>query len=111
MTPKKHLDVERVAEEIRNHRGNMAAVARAFGVRRQAVWKFITQNPYLKEICDESKETMLDVAEDKLREAVEAGEGWAVCFYLKTQGKARGYIQTVAVEREKKKPRFTRNDQ
>jgi len=33
------------------------------------------------------------MAENKLLDAVEKRQAWAVCFYLKCQGKKRGYIE------------------
>jgi hypothetical protein len=36
---------------------------------------------------------MLDNVESALYTAALAGEAWAVCFFLKTQGKARGYVE------------------
>lgn len=41
----------------------------------------------------EGEELRLDIAESALDKAVEAGEAWAVCFFLKTRGKARGYTE------------------
>lgn len=110
-TPKKNLDVERVAEQLMITRGNMAAVARAFGVDRSAVWKFVQRHEHLKKVCDEAKQIMLDTAESSLFKAIDEGEGWAVCFYLKTQGKSRGYVQTVTVESAKKpKQKYARHE-
>ena len=37
----------------------------------------------------------MDLAESALKRAVLAGEGWAVCFALKCQGKNRGYVERV----------------
>jgi hypothetical protein len=34
---------------------------------------------------------LLDLAEEKLREAVERGDRWAIEFVLKTLGGSRGY--------------------
>lgn len=85
--------MEKVREQVLAMRGNLAAVARAFGVSRQAVWKFVQEHDSLKETAAEARETMLDNAESSLQRAVISGEAWAVCFYLKTQGKARGYVE------------------
>ena len=38
------------------------------------------------------------MAELALYKAIQDGEGWAVCFYLKTQGKQRGYIERQEIE-------------
>ena len=40
-----------------------------------------------------SREKMIDNVESKLYQKALEGEGWAVCFFLKTQGKRRGYIE------------------
>lgn len=77
--------------------GNTAAVARQFGVSRQAVQKFIEKHG-LREIAIEAKETMKDHVESALYRAALAGEAWAVCFFLKTQAKDRGYVERVAVD-------------
>jgi hypothetical protein len=36
---------------------------------------------------------LLDEAESQLGAAVRRGEGWAVCFLLKTRGRERGYVE------------------
>lgn len=94
------LTTETVAAKLRELSGNMAAVARSFGVTRQAVWKFCNAREALRAVSHECRETMKDHAESALYKAVLSGEAWAVCFYLKTQAKDRGYIekQELAVE-------------
>lgn len=49
-----------------------------------------------KSIRDRQKEwngRNLDTAENRLMKAVKAGKPWAVCFFLKTRGKDRGYVE------------------
>jgi hypothetical protein len=50
---------------------------------------------FLKDALEDSRETTLDNAEDKLGLAVKKGEAWAICFLLKTQGKSRGYVERI----------------
>ena len=87
------LKLKPVENKLRELRGNMAAVGRAFGVTRQAVADFVSRHEKLREVFVEARESMLDDAENSLYDAVLRGEAWAVCFYLKTQGKKRGYIE------------------
>jgi hypothetical protein len=93
LTPKKRLTAKIVAKRLREFDGCLAAVGRASGVTRQAVHCFIAKRPVLQRIAKDCRETMKDDAESALHKAVRAGEPWAVCFYLKTQGRDRGYIE------------------
>ncbi len=92
------LSEARVAEQVRNLKGNVAAVGRAFGVTRQAVAAYIERHSDLKAALRDAREEMKDNAESALYKAVLGGEAWAVCFYLKTQAKDRGYIEKVEVD-------------
>jgi hypothetical protein len=92
------LTAKLVEAKLREASGNIAAVARVFGVSRQAILQFVNRRPMLQAVLHECRETMLDNAESVLYSAVLAGEAWAVCFYLKTQGKARGYIEKLQID-------------
>jgi len=101
MTTPPKLTAEAVTAAIRDMNGNISAVARRLGVCRQTVYNYIERHPSVKDVLAESRETMLDNAESVLYKAVLNGEAWAVCFFLKCQGKSRGYIErqeTVAKE-------------
>lgn len=87
------LTVASVTKRLQEFSGNLAAVARTFGVTRQAVFNFVHKRPALLAIADDVREGMKDNAESALQKAVLAGEAWAVCFFLKTQAKDRGYIE------------------
>lgn len=89
--PKLKLDL--VTEAILELSGNTAAVARKFGVTRQAIQNFIKKNDGLRDVAIEAKETIKDHVESALYRAALNGEAWAVCFFLKTQAKDRGYIE------------------
>jgi predicted transcriptional regulator len=89
------LTVEGVAAELRKQRGNATAVARAYGVTRQAVQRFMAGHEELRQVATECRESMKDEAESSLYKAVRKGEAWAVCFYLKCQAKDRGYVERI----------------
>ena len=88
------LSVSVVGEALRTCFGNMAGAARALGVDRTTVWRFIKKHNELTDVLESMRETMLDNAETALSKAILAGEAWAVCFFLKTQGRRRGYSAT-----------------
>jgi hypothetical protein len=87
------LTCDGVAAGLRELGGNMAAVARKYGVGRTAVFMFVERHPSLKEVVKECRESMKDDAESSLQRALLAGEPWAVCFFLKCQAKDRGYVE------------------
>src|SRR5262245_6004444 len=91
--PRGRLSVEGVAEAIERYFGNLASVARAFGVSRMAVWSFVERRPELQEILRDARETLLDNAESALDRAIVRGEPWAIKLILKTLGKSRGYVE------------------
>lgn len=91
LTPKKKR--AKIPELIANHRGNVSAIARELQMPRSSLHVIIHDDPTLKQLLADERERMLDNAEDKLGQAVDMGEAWAVCFTLKTQGKERGYSE------------------
>ena len=90
---KRKLSEKLLVPAIAEARGNLADVARRFSVTRQSVWYYVNQRPALKAACQDQRETMKDHAESALYKALLAGEAWAVCFFLKTQARDRGYVE------------------
>lgn len=85
--------VEQLAEALRENRGMVATAARQLGMNHSALCARIKDSPTLQAVVAEAREHMTDRAELKLYEKVEDGESWAVTFYLRTQGKSRGYVE------------------
>ena len=79
--------------------GNISAVARRFKVSRGAIYKFINEKyPDLLECVKEARESMVDEVESELYKQAKKGNTVAMIFFLKTQGKARGYVEKVEQE-------------
>ena len=81
------LTVKGVDEALREAMGNQAAVARKFGVTRQAVASYIERHAVLQQAQRDIDEAMLDNAESALYRDVLAGNFQAVKWYLATKGK------------------------
>ena len=73
--------------------GNLAAVARSLGKSRQWLYNYLDKHPDLWETITETRETMLDNVESKLYQKALAGDNTCMLFYLRTQGKKRGYVE------------------
>ena len=83
-------DVEPLVAEFN---GNVAAIARRLGVSRSTVWARCQESPSLMAALESARETMLDHAESVLYRKVLEGSTPELIFFLKTQGKARGYTE------------------
>lgn len=87
------ITVDAATRALMATRGNLTKAAASLKVTRRGLELFIDRNPDLVEVRREAREGALDVVEDKLWEAAEHGDSWAVTFALKTQGKHRGYSE------------------
>ena len=88
----RHTDAQ-VITALQQSGGIMAHAARKLGLERSTLHKRIHENPKLMESLEAAKERNLDLAESKLMQAINDRELTAIIFYLKTQGKRRGYIE------------------
>lgn len=69
-------------------------LAKAYGsCTRATVRNYIARHPTLRDAIEETIERTLDVAENKLINAIGSGNLTAIIFYLKTKGRERGYVE------------------
>jgi hypothetical protein len=87
------ITVEGAKDALLKCHGNVLSASLALGVDRTSLYKFIDANPELHEVRKVAREALLDVAEDQLASHIQQGEIRAITFYLKTQGKDRGYTE------------------
>jgi hypothetical protein len=100
-----------IAEALASNGGLMSLAAKRLGVTRQAIHNRVKRSAELRQICEDQREEILDLAEAALKVSVTKREAWAVCFTLKTIGKQRGYIEhsTADITSGGKAIRFTLN--
>jgi len=75
----------------------VAAAARMIGCDMGTIYDAAKREPIIQLTIDRERELQLDLAELALFTAIQKGEGWAVCFYLKCQGRKRGYVEKADV--------------
>jgi transposase-like protein len=83
---------------IENSGGNISLIARRLGCLRSTVYKYLDRYPDLGIQIEQEREAMLDMAENELLRQIKDGNTTAVIFYLKTQGRSRGYDERMRVE-------------
>jgi len=71
--------------------GMVYVAAESLKCSPNTIKKRLTESPRVAQAQEDARNMLLDVAETRLATAVKETEPWAVQFYLKTQGKGRGY--------------------
>lgn len=82
-----------IEQALRDTKGMVSVAAKKLNMARGALYARIQRSQALRDVIADEREAMTDTAELALHRAIVGGEAWAVCFYLKTQGKSRGYVE------------------
>jgi len=72
--------------------GNLSTAARSLQVDRHTIYNWIEQDGLQQAVID-GRNTRLDFVESKLDQKIDGGDTTAIIFFLKTQGKSRGYVE------------------
>ena len=92
-TTRQRYKAEQIVDALGQSKGMVTVAARLLRCDPDTVRNYAKRYPAVEEKIREEREGMTDVAELALYKAIQSGEAWAVCFYLKTQGKGRGYVE------------------
>lgn len=88
----KHAQATVIAA-VKKRDGKLYLAAADLDVTAQTLRNYAKRWPDVRQAIREAKGRLLDHAESKLFQAIDKGEAWAVCFFLKCQGKRRGYVE------------------
>jgi len=100
------LKLAQVLEAVRQTNGMIYVAADRLGVQPITVYRFAKRHPQVRAAIEDARGRLLDEGESALRSAVLKGEGWAVCFLLKTLGKQRGYVERHEIDVDDSRPRL-----
>lgn len=84
---------KQIIEALDANGGFTSKAAEVLGMTYQAVNRRINKNEKIKAAYNAIKESHLDFAESKLMSLIKGGNLGAICFYLKCQGKHRGWVE------------------
>lgn len=90
---KKHRQA-RMIEALDKTLGNVTQAAELAGTTRKTHYEWMKEEAYAEAVAG-AREKALDFAESKLFKLIESQNVTAIIFYLKTQGKDRGYIERI----------------
>lgn len=90
---KKKMDL--AVQTLKDNYGNITLTCDKVGIDRKTFYNWIEKENYFKEQVEDLnfEERNLDLAENQLRKLMVKGNVTAIIFYLKTKGRARGYIE------------------
>ena len=91
---KKSLLVEAMIKNL----GNVSKTCESLKVSRTMFYDYYNNDEEFRNKIDDIKNIALDFVEDKLISKIKDGDTIAILFYLKTQGKKRGYVERVENE-------------
>ena len=94
---KREETATRIIKAIAETNGLLTMAAKRAGVGHSTMSRYVQDFPSVKQAVADSKEAMLDFAENKLYQKIRDGDNTAIIFYLKCQGKARGYIERTEI--------------
>jgi hypothetical protein len=90
---KREETAKRIIKALNETQGLQTLAAAKAGIGYRTLCRYVAEYPSVKEAALEAKERMLDFAESKLYNKIKGGDNTCIIFYLKTQGKGRGYIE------------------
>ena len=91
------LSKKRIEDALRKNRGVISATADSLNVTRQTIHNRLNKDEKLKQLQEEERYGIVDLAESKLIVNIEAGLEKSIIYALNTLGRARGYGARVIV--------------
>ena len=91
-------------EALRKNMGIVSKSAEAAGISRNTHYLWLKEDEEYKQAVEDISEYVIDFAESALYRLIKEKNPQATLFFLKTRGKARGYIERQEIEVTEKKP-------
>lgn len=86
-----------IVHALNETRGMIYLAADRLGCEADTIYSYAKRYASVKEAITRHRGKTTDIAELKLYQAITDGESWAIQFYLRTQGRERGYVEKVDV--------------
>ena len=82
---------EQIKDAITKAGGFISIACKSLSCTRKTIYNYLDKYPELKDVVNDIREQYLDIAEASLIKKVKDGATAELIFYLKTQGRKRGY--------------------
>lgn len=84
---------DQIKDALEKNNGMVVKAAQTLGVGKTWLYKKINNSKALQDHLAEIRNDIVDLAECKLREKIEAGDVTAIIYTLRSMGKRRGWSQ------------------
>jgi len=93
VTKQNGFTAKQVLKAVDGSGGLVTTIANRLGCSRMTVYNYMKKYATVADAIQEEREGLLDMAESELLKQIRGGNMTAIIFFLKTQGKARGYVE------------------
>lgn len=104
MKPTKTTSKKDVLEALERSLGIVSTACEKAGINRSTHYDWLKSDPEYKEAVRLIEERTIDFAESHLHALIKDKNPAAVIFFLKTKGKARGYVERQEIQVEESRP-------
>jgi hypothetical protein len=87
-----------VIEALEKSLGVVTTACKTAGIARVTFYEWYNNDPEFRAAVDDVENIALDFAESQLHKQIKDGEVSSTIFYLKTKGKARGYVEKQEID-------------
>lgn len=98
MAKKNAYTTQQVIDALQDAKGYVSKTASLLHCTPQTVYNYAERYPTVRQAWDDIREERHDFVENALAKRINEGSDTAIIFYLKTQCKARGYIERSQIE-------------
>ena len=83
---------------------NIYETCKAVNITRSTYYDWMEKDKVFKKAVIDNQEALIDFSESQLLSLIKSKNVTSVIFHLKTKGKKRGYIETLAIAGDEKRP-------
>ena len=98
MAKKQRYTAQQVIDALQDAKGYVSKAASFLRCAPTTVYEYAKRYPTVQQAWDDIREERHDFVENALAKRINEGSDTAIIFYLKTQCKARGYIERQQIE-------------
>ena len=90
---KRRISNDEMIAAIQEAHGLVLVAAARLGCSTNTIYRRADQFASVRSALQSARDEIVDLAEAKLYQAVQAGEPWAIALVLRTLGRKRGYVE------------------